>query len=47
MERPRGAAKNVTYWKIPQLYGDETVSSKILPLGLQFCGMEPNPMRFY
>ena len=37
----------MTYWKLPHIYGEETVaSSKILPLGFQFQGKEPNPNKF-
>ena len=46
IERPRRKHKNLTYWKMPQLYGDETVvTSKVLPLGFQFHGKEPNQNR--
>ena len=32
------------YWKLPHLYGDETVvGSKVLPHGFQFPGDEPDP----
>ena len=45
--RSRGKCKNLTYWKLPQLYGEENiVSSKILPLGYQFPGKESNTIMF-
>ena len=45
--RPKRKKRNLTYWKLPQLYGDESiVTSKILPLGYQFLGKEPNPSKF-
>ena len=45
--RPKRKKRNLTYWKLPQLYGDEAiVTSKILPLGYQFLGKEPNPSKF-
>ena len=45
--RPRGKCKKLTYWELPQLYGeDNSVSSKILPLGFQFPGKEPNAIKF-
>ena len=44
--RPIGKKKNMTYWKLPEVYGRETIiSSKILPLGFQFPGKEPNPSK--
>ena len=44
--KPRGKAKNTSYWKLPQLNGEETVSSRVLPLGFQFPGKEPNTHKF-
>lgn len=45
--RPKRKPKSMTYWKLPNLYGEETVvASKILPLGFQFQGKEPNPNKF-
>ena len=45
--RPKGRAKNVKYWKLPHLYGEDTiVPSKILPLGFQFENKEPNLHKF-
>ena len=44
--RPKGKQKNMTYWKMPQLYGDTVIGSKIMPLGFQFLGKEPNPTRY-
>ena len=47
MPRPKGKAKNMKYWKMPHLYGDDAVvPSKVLPLGFQFSGKEPNPNKF-
>ncbi|XP_065061436.1 uncharacterized protein LOC135688497 [Rhopilema esculentum] len=44
--RPRGKKKNFSYWKLPQIYGEENVvASKVLPLGFQFPGKEPNASR--
>ena len=44
VERPNRRKKDMTYWKLPHLYGDETVvGSKVLPLGFQFPGDEPDP----
>ena len=40
-QRPRGKGKNATYWILPILYGENIVSSKILPLGFQFSNKEP------
>ena len=45
--RPKGRQKNVTYWKLPHVYGEDVVGlSKVLPLGFQFSGKEPDPMKF-
>ena len=45
--RPKRKPKSMAYWKLPHIYGEETVaSSKILPLGFQFQGKEPNPNKF-
>ena len=45
--RSKGRAKNVKYWKLPHLYGEDTiVPSKILPLGFQFENKEPNLHKF-
>ncbi len=46
VERPARKPKNLTYWKMPHLYGEDTVTSKILPLGFQFHGKEPNLTRY-
>ena len=43
--RPRGKQRNMTYWKLPYLFGDDVVSSKVLPIGFQFAGKEPDPRR--
>ena len=44
---PKRKKRNLTYWKLPQLYGDEAIiTSKILSLGYQFLGKEPNPSKF-
>ena len=40
--RPKQKPKKLTYWKLPQLYGETVITSKILPLGFQFQGKEPN-----
>ena len=44
--RPKGKQKSMTYWKLPSIYGgDSVVSSQVLPLGFQFFGKEPKPTR--
>ena len=47
VHKPKGRQKNMKYWKLPHIYGEDTVvPSKVLPLGLQFSGKEPDPMKF-
>ena len=41
--RPKGKQRNLTYRKLPYLFGDDIVSSKVLPIGFQFAGKEPDP----
>ena len=43
--RPKGKQRNLRYWKLPYLFGDDIVSSKVLPIGFQFAGKEPDPKR--
>ena len=43
--RPKGKQRNLTYWKLPYLFEDDIVSSKVLPIGFQFAGKEPDPKR--
>ena len=43
--RPKGKQRNLTYWKLPYLFGDDIISSKVLPIGFQFAGKEPDPKR--
>ena len=46
VQRPKGRQKSMTYWKLPSIYGeDSVVSSQILPFGFQFIGKEPQPAR--
>eukprot|EP00112_Aurelia_sp_Birch-Aquarium-sp1_P024080 Seg745.7 transcript_id=Seg745.7/GoldUCD/mRNA.D3Y31 product="hypothetical protein" protein_id=Seg745.7/GoldUCD/D3Y31 len=44
--RPKGKQTSMTYWKLPHLYVEDAVGSKVLSLGFQFNGMEPDPMKF-
>ncbi|XP_065071280.1 uncharacterized protein LOC135695966 [Rhopilema esculentum] len=46
VNRPANRQKGMTYWKLPHIYGETIVSSKVLPVGFQFAGKEPNPLRF-
>jgi len=43
--RPKGKQRNLTYWKLTYLFEDDIVSSKVLPIGFQFAGKEPDPKR--
>ena len=43
--RQKGKQRNLTYWRLPYLFGDDIVSSKILPIGFQFDEKEPDPKR--
>ena len=44
--RPPQKPKNLSYWKLPSIYGEENIMpSKILPLGFHFLGKEANPQK--
>ena len=37
--------KQLTKWKLPNLFGDMVVTNKVLPLGYTSVGLAPNPTR--
>ena len=43
--RRKGQPNNCTNWILPAIFGDVQVTNKVLPLGFQFPGDEPNPDR--
>ena len=44
--RPKGKPKSMTCWKLPSVYGgDSIVSSQVFPHWFQFFGKEPKPTR--
>ena len=44
--RPKGKPKSMTCWKLPSIYGgDSIVSSQVFPHWFQFFGKEPQPTR--
>ena len=47
IERPVKGKKGITYWKMPNIYGEDcVVTSQVLPMGFQFNGKERNPIRY-
>ena len=45
LPRAQGQRKNVTKWKLPNIFGDTTVTQKVLPLGFTAIGNQPNPKK--
>lgn len=41
--RVRGQRKDITKWKLPNLFGNKIVTSKVLPLGFSSVESPPNP----